>query len=56
MVKNPPASAGDAGGLGWEDSLEAGMENPRTEEPRGPQSIESQSQTCLKRLGTHARM
>jgi len=29
VVKNPPANAGDSGDLGWEDSLEEGMENPK---------------------------
>ena len=48
--------------LGWEDPLDEGMAThssilawriPWTEEPGGPQSMESQGQTQLKRLNTH---
>ena len=55
MVKNLPASVGDAGdsvrSLGWEDPLEEEMAThpsilawriPRTEKPGGPQSVGSQ--------------
>ena len=51
MVKNPPANAGAAGDLGWEDPLKKEMathssilawEILRTEEPDGLQSVESQ--------------
>ena len=55
MVKNPPANVEDSGdvvrSLGWEDPLERKMaihsrilawELPRTEEPGGLQSMESQ--------------
>ena len=50
--------------LGQEDPLEKGMAThssilawriPGTEEPRGLQSVKSQSWTRLKRLSTHAR-
>ena len=54
VVKNPPASAGDAvRSLGWEDPLEREMATrssvlawriPWTEEPGGPQSMGLQSQ------------
>ena len=48
MVKNPPANAGAAGDLGWEDPLKKEMathssilawEILRTEEPEGLQSM-----------------
>ena len=48
VVENPPASAGDARDLGWEDPLEEGTATrssilawriPWTEEPGGLQSI-----------------
>ena len=48
--------------LGWEDPLEKAMAThssilawriPWTEEPGGLQSMMSQSQTQLKRFGTH---
>ena len=57
MVKNPPASAGEAHSvLGWEDPLEKEMAThsgilawriPWTEEPGGLQSTGSQSRTRL---------
>ena len=57
MVKNPPASAGDAGSiLGGKDPLEKGMAThssilawrvPWTEEPGGLQSMRSKSRTRL---------
>ena len=57
MVKNLPASSGDAGSiLGQEDPLEKEMtthssilawETPLTKEPRGLQSTGSQSQKQL---------
>ena len=66
MVKNPPASAGDAGvsgsmsglgrfpGKGNENPLQYSCwEIPWTEEPGGLQFVESQSQT---RLSTHAHI
>ena len=47
-MKDPPADAGDVRDLGWEDPLEEAtnplqcycLENPRTAEPGGLQSIE----------------
>ena len=61
VMKNPPASAGDArdagSTLGQEDPLEEGMAThssilawriPWTEEPGGLQSMGSQSRTRLK--------
>ena len=55
MVKNPPANAGDVSSIpGVEDSLEKEMAThssiltwrmPWTEEPGGPQSMDSQSDT-----------
>ena len=54
VVKNPPANAGEAGSLGWDDSLKKEMathssilawEIPWAEEPGGLQSVGSQSQT-----------
>ena len=67
MVKNPPADARDAGGigsiLGWGDPLEKEMAThssmlawriPWTEDPGGLQSVGLQSRTQLKRLSTHA--
>ena len=66
MVKNLPGNAEDikaqVQSLGWEDPQEEGMLShssflagriPRTEEPGGPQSTGSQSQTRLKRLRTN---
>ena len=57
MVKNPPATAEDAGSiLGWEDPLEKGMAThssilawriPWTKEPGGLQSMGLKSQTRL---------
>ena len=57
VVKNPPASAGDAvRSLGWEDPLEREMATrssvlawriPWTEEPGGLQSMGLQSRTGL---------
>ena len=60
MVKKPPVNAGDirdVGSLDQEDPLEKGMAThssilawriPWTEEPRGLQSIGSQSRTRLR--------
>ena len=60
---NPPANTGDLGSsLGQEGPLEEEMATyssvlawriPPTEEPGGPQSTGSQSQTRLKRLSMH---
>ena len=63
MVKNPPANAGDVRDVGLvpgsEDPLEREITTfssilawriPWTEESGGLQSMESQSQTCLKQL------
>ena len=68
LVKNPPASVGDAGdlgsSLGGEDLLEEKMathssilawETPRTEEPGRLQSMGSQSRTQLGNSTTHSR-
>ena len=66
VVKNPTASAGDIRGTGLVPGLErfpeggqgnplqySSLEDPRTEEPGGLQSMESQSQTQLKPLSMH---
>ena len=68
VVKNPPASVGDAGdlgsSLGGEDLLEEEMAThssilawgiPRTEEPGRLQSMGSQSRTQLGNRTTHSR-
>ena len=57
MVKNSPASAGNAGDVGSISgsggSLEGGNSNPWTEEPDGLQSIGSQESDMTEQLSMH---